>query len=335
MASSRRITAPDPAGGRLLLYTNSYDGTSDLVVDRLGTENVFRLNFDLWRDYRIEITPDGFEICNPLGRSLRLEDVSKVYWRKPAPTLEIFPERGLSPEDCYMEGELWYALRDLVNLLWQKGRLTLVEPFAEHRIGKLVQMNVARKFFEVPAWKFTRGNPWGEKEAEPAVVKSLTLNRVADRSVIYATKIAPQELDPGAPWFLQDYVEAVADVTVVFVRGELFAFELERNFTARSIDWREVSLEPDAPPWRPHVLPERIATAVRDYMAMLSLHYGRLDFLLGASGRYAFLEVNPHGEWGWLDPHGEGGVLEAILRTVSPATPLHPLPVTPAFSMPA
>lgn len=324
-----------PIPGITFLYTNSYDGTADLVVRELGPANVFRFNFDLWADYQVRLGPRDFEIRNPAGLTLRLADVAKVYWRKPLPTREIFPERRFSTEQVYAEAELWYALRDLVNLLWQQGKVVLVEPDAENRVGKFVQMRVAADLFEVPPWKFLRGCPEHLAPGKESVVKSLTLNRVADRAVIYATLVQEAELDSNSPWLLQDYVEADQDITVVFVRGQLFGLELERSFKERSIDWRPVSLEPAFPPWKPHALPEGLASAIHQFMARLSLDYGRLDLLRKPSGDYVFLEVNPHGEWGWLDPQGELGILPAIIHEVSPHTPVHPLPVGPGFAMPA
>jgi hypothetical protein len=326
------MTASSPI---TFLYTNSYDGTADLVVRELGPKNVFRFNFDLWADYHLRLGPRDFEISSPAGLTIRPADVAKVYWRKPMPAREIFPERHAPTEEVYAEAEMWYALRDLINLLWQQGKVVLVEPFAENRVGKFVQMRVAADLFDVPPWKFLRGSPEDLVTGKQAVVKSLTLNRVADRAVIYATRVPEADLDPSSPWLLQDYVEADQDITVVFVRGRLFALELERSFTARAIDWRPVSLEPAFPAWRPHVLPESLAAAIYTFMARLSLDYGRLDLLLTSSGDYAFLEVNPHGEWGWLDPQGERGILRAIIDEVSPHTPVHPLPIGPGFAMPA
>ncbi len=55
------------------------------------------------------------------------------------------------------------------------------------------------------------------------------------------------------------------------------------------------------------------------------LHYGRFDFLL-AGNTYYFLEVNPNGEWGWLDPSGDAGIVDALARELSPDTPCHALP---------
>lgn len=316
-----------------LLYTNSFDGTADLVVKELQQKNVFRLNFDLWADYTLYVDSRGFRIQNPAGQVVTESDIKKVYWRKPIPKREIFPESASSAEDTYMEEELWYAMRDIMNLLWGQGKVVLVEPFAEHRIGKLVQMRAAKKSFTVPDWKFVRGSKEDLIAGKESVVKSLTLKRVASKSVIYATKVQEQRLDPDAPWLIQDYVDAAADVTVAYVRGEVFAFELARTFTKRTIDWREVSLDPAAPRWSPHRLPPSLIIAIQEYMNRLSLDYGRLDLLRRRTGEYLFLEVNPHGEWGWLDPKGEFGLLKAIIREVSPRTPVHPIPVTPAFAM--
>jgi hypothetical protein len=258
--------------------------------------------------------------------------VSKVYWRKPIQVRELFPEKTLSSEQVYAEEELWYAMRDLVNLLWEQGKVVLVEPLAENRVGKFVQMRAAEGLFEVPLWKFLRGSPEHFVAEKQSVVKSLTLSRVAPRAVVFATKVPEGELDPNEPWLIQDCIEADADITVVFVRGQLFPFELARTFTARSVDWRVVSLEPQFSRWAPHSLPEEVEHSIRAYMARLSLDYGRLDLMRRSSGEYVFLEVNPHGEWGWLDPHGEEGVLRAIIEAVSPLTPVHPIPVTPFFA---
>ena len=92
-----------------------------------------------------------------------------------------------------------------------------------------------------------------------------------------------------------------------------------------AIDWRAVALEPGAD-WSPHALPAPVAENLSRLMQELRLDYGRADFLLTAEGEYVFLEVNPNGEWGWLDKDGSHGVLPRILDAVSPHTPIRPLP---------
>jgi hypothetical protein len=115
-------------------------------------------------------------------------------------------------------------------------------------------------------------------------------------------------------------------VTVVFVRGSLFAFSLAReDFPDGVVDWRRARILMEKQNWVPHVLPDVLAAAIRQFMNDMSLHYGRLDFLLDHDN-YHFLEVNPNGEWGWLDASGEAGILNALVHELSPNTPCHALP---------
>jgi hypothetical protein len=69
--------------GVLLLISNSYDATADLLVSGLGKEKVFRFNFDLWHDYHFEITPKSFFISDPSEREIVNDRVAKALWRKP------------------------------------------------------------------------------------------------------------------------------------------------------------------------------------------------------------------------------------------------------------
>ncbi len=256
-----------------------------------------------------------------------------MYWRKLCLTAELFPDREHDREARYVEGELWYVMRDLVTLLRAQGKLVLVEPFAEERVGKLVQMQVAADYFAVPPWKFVLGTAGPALPSGETVAKSLTLGRVRAGAVIYTSRVREQDLDPSVPWLLQAHVEAEQDVTVVYVRGAIFAFESARaGLPAGTVDWRE--RDPSALRWTPHALPPALAAAIRRYMDRLALAYGRLDFLRRRGGDYVFLEVNPNGEWGWLDPRGEHGVLARIIEEVAPWTPTHPIPASPDLPPP-
>jgi hypothetical protein len=295
-------------------------------VSRLGSDAVFRFNVDLWRDYSIDIDACGFTLANPAGRTVTEETLAKVYWRKPQVSADLYPEKSFSKEEQYFQGEIWYALRELVNLQWALGKVVLVEPGAESRVGKLVQLRASEGLFETPAWRFARGVQFPATAGAVSVAKSFTLGRVGAAKALYATKVDASKLDAAAPWFVTEYVPAILDVTVVFVRGALFAFEFPRAlFLDKAIDWRLVALEEDVN-WRPHEMQGEFGDKIRQLMGRLTLDYGRLDFLLTDSGKYVFLEVNPNGEWGWLDKAGAHGVLNRILDEVSPDTSPHPLP---------
>ena len=313
----------------LLLISNSYDTTADLLVFRMGSDKVFRFNFDLWSDYRIEITHGDFFLADPSGREISLDNVAKVLWRKPWSRRAYRPS-SRSPEDRYYDGEVVYALRELVNLLRLNGKVVLVEPFAELHIGKFVQMRVATNYFQVPKYQFRRNMKSAFPENEKIVVKSLTMEPVGNeesRELLFTTRVEDNQLSLSCPWMVQRYIPAEKDVTVAFVYDRLFAFELDRKaFLDRAADWRELPADSRQAPWQPHELSDDIKSGVFGFMKEMKLHFGRLDMLWGVDG-YHFLEVNTNGEWAWLDTEGRYGLLQKVVKEVSPDTTLHPIPL--------
>ena len=306
--------------GDLLIITNSYDVTTDLLLDRLPpAANIFRFNFDQFDKYEVRFDLSGFCIVAPGGETIRGDDVSKAYWRKP---FSAEPENvGLDGVDDYVRAEWRYLLNEVVNQLWADNRFVLVEPFAERRTGKLIQLLHASRYFHVPPFEFISNRA---SEINGVVAKSLS-NELIGGKVLYTTRVEAGELDRSYPWFLQKEVAAPYDVTVVYIRRELFAFRLERDFLSDSPDWRKHISERQQ--WVPFNLPGAVAGVIRDYMNELKLNYGRLDFLLDSEERYWFCEVNPNGQFAWLDLRGEHGLLHVVVNEISPLTEHHRLPV--------
>jgi len=312
----------------LLLLTNSYDATADLLVHHLGPEKVFRFNFDIWSDYAIEITPAHFRILDPTGCAVDVDNVAKVLWRKPWSRNQFRPV-SRTAEDRYYDQEVWYAIREIVNLLWRQQKLVLVEPFAERRVGKFVQLHLAAKHLQIPAYQFRLGLPSAFSPASTVIVKSLTTEPVGDaekRELLFTTKVTDSELSPACPWMVQNYIHAEKDVTVAFVRDRLFAFELDRtSFRDQTADWREMPLDWEEGNWTPHILSDEVTRGIYALMGDLGLHFGRLDFLLAADG-YFFLEVNTNGEWAWLDTDSRHGLLPKVVSEVDPDNARHSIP---------
>lgn len=318
------------AGGRcsqvIFVYTNSYDLSTDALVKRLGNNVVFRFNLDLWREYVIRIYPRKFEISNPSGRSVSCSQVAKFLWRKPLTNQQLFPDRIFPKETNYEEEELAYAMQEVWNRFYLSGRAVLIDPVSDVISGKLTQARIAAKYFHVPDWVFVSGGLLEDDSERVRVVKSLTSLRTDDRSVLFTKNVAISQLAPTSPWLIQDLVVADFDVTVVVVRDSLFAFELSRaEFPKGVVDWRHARKLSPSQAWRPHHLPTDVANSIMQLMEELSLHYGRLDFLL-SNKTYSFLEVNPNGEWGWLDHDGTAGILDKLSKELSLDSPCHPLP---------
>jgi len=312
----------------LFIVSNSYDATSDLLVSRLGKDQVFRFNYDLWDQYRFEISAKGFSLSDPSGRELSGSRVAKLLWRKPISRIAARPTSRTS-EDRYYDGEMLYAMRDLVNLLWLDSKVVLIEPFAEFHAGKFVQLRLAAAHLRVPPYQFRLARDSAFADGQETVVKSLTMEPVGDsedRELLFATKVDDRTLSSECPWMVQQYVRATKDITVAFVYDQLFAFELDREaFLDRAVDWRELPSDWERGDWRPHQLPSDVSSGIFAFMKEIGLHFGRLDFLWSPEG-YTFLEVNSNGEWGWLDADGRYGLLQKVVDEVNPLTAVHPIP---------
>src|SRR6185503_17228853 len=65
-------------------------------------------------------------------------------------------------------------------------------------------------------------------------------------------------------------------------------------------DWRKdgVALLDD---WKRFELPREVEHRLLGLMDYFSLNYGAIDFILTPDGRYVFLEINPVGEFFWLE----------------------------------
>jgi len=296
------------------------------LIRKIGNAEVFRFNLDLWREYTIRIDGTHFAITNAAGRKVESNDIVKFLWRKPLTNQQLFPDRTFPRELVFEEEELAYAMRDVWNIMYFLGRAVLIDPLSDSIAGKLVQMKIASRYFQVPSWKVISGVQIAHESDRSRVIKSLTSMRTGARSVLFTTRVDEEQLSSTSPWLLQDYVAAEYDVTVVAIRDALFAFALSRaEFPAEVVDWRRARNLTPTQTWVPHILPEPVANAIKKFMGDMSLHYGRLDFLL-TNDIYFFLEVNPNGEWGWLADSGGAGILDTLADELSPDTPCHPLP---------
>ncbi|OSS42188.1 Glutathione synthase/Ribosomal protein S6 modification enzyme (glutaminyl transferase) [Desulfurella amilsii] len=295
----------------------------------MGENGVFRFNSDCFEKYKIVLNNDGFEIRDPLDRIANNTNINKVLYRKPSLKQDLLIKpKQLSDEEDYIDKELYYAAREIINLAWMQRKVVLIEPLVDFRVGKFVQLSVAKKYFNVPNYEFRYNTKLKEFNDRDIVIKSLTMQPIDKKQylVLYTTKTKENGLSDNQPWMIQEYIDAKYDITVVFIRDKMFAFELDRrNFIDRTVDWRELSVDKTASNWQVHDLKKDIKENIYKFMNDLKLHFGRLDFLYDDKNYY-FLEVNPNGQWLWLDPKNKLGVIKKFIEEIHPDTPLNPIP---------
>ena len=112
-----------------------------------------------------------------------------------------------------------------------------------------------------------------------------------------------------APVIFQEHVQAEIDLRVTIVGDLVFAAEIASGETAYRVDYR---MTMDKAAMRPHELPEALQAQLLAFMGELGLIYGAIDLRLTPTGDYVFLEVNPAGQWLFIEERTGLPITEAV-----------------------
>lgn len=98
----------------------------------------------------------------------------------------------------------------------------------------------------------------------------------------------------------KDWVPKHHEARVIVVGTTLFTVAIHAESPASHVDWRS-----DHRSLRYEVVepPADVVAAVLRLMKELGLVYGALDFVVTPAEQWVFLEVNPGGQFGWLQMH--------------------------------
>jgi glutathione synthase/RimK-type ligase-like ATP-grasp enzyme len=288
----------------VLLVTNERDIGADFVVDELDRRGVrvVRLNTERLPDCRCTVVPGREWRVETPTRRLRSSEACGVWWRR--------PERPAQPDDV-TDAEwdavvaqwraLCTALATVPGPVWVSPPHALAR--AEDKALQLVE--AARVGLRVPSTIWTSdlsaARVFMREQGDAAFVKSVATAYWEERET--STFVFGRPLDTaalpeesaltGAPVALQQLVPEKVDVRVTVVGESVFAAECD---AAPVGDWRLVA---DAR-WRDHNLPRDLGARALELTRTLGLRFAGLDLLRANTGDYYFIELNPNGEWGWL-----------------------------------
>jgi len=103
-----------------------------------------------------------------------------------------------------------------------------------------------------------------------------------------------------APMIVQAYVPKDVELRVTVVGAAVFAVEIHSQATRHTrYDWRRYDHQNT--PMLVHALPDGVAGRCRALVERLGLNFGAIDLILTPEGEYVFLEINPNGQYDWLE----------------------------------
>lgn len=313
----------------LLIISNSADATANYLSSRLCRADIPFLRIDT--DTIVENASFQFTAGNPRLRAYdtvyRPEDFSNVWYRRPE-QLRLSGEAE-TPEARFALKEWTEALEGFFSHVPKERWMN--HPSANAAASsKLGQLTTASQLgFCIPETLVTQepaaGRNFLEIHSGAVIVKPLGTGYVErdvaqDDSIIFTNEVesshaANLEALVACPTLFQCRVPKAFDVRITCVDEDLMAVRLlalDGNGKQRC-DVRRNNMEDVE--YSAVELPDSVATAVRKLLQHYSLRFAAIDMAVTASGEWVFFEVNPNGQWAWLDLAGGQNHAEAFLNS--------------------
>ncbi len=291
----------------ILIITNSEDKTVDYLNSRLNVPS-FRFDTDNFiTDYEIKYTLDNFTIKNKVNQCrINNNELSGILYRRPVnPKVNIENNQTLSDE-LAIEARLFYEYSiNNLNVKWMShpNNTRIAE-------DKILQLKTAKTIgFNVPDTIIT--NSHNElvsfiQNDKPYCIKPLYLgvHEINGNNFIpYNSKLEKSDdltLVNNFPALIQEYIEKEYELRIIVVGNDLFAIKIDsQNNIDTQEDWRVNNCL--SVPYSLIELPEEIKVRCKKIVEQFNLNFSSMDLIYSKTGDYYFLDLNPNGQWAWID----------------------------------
>lgn len=302
---------------KVLILTNKDDITVDFVVRelrrrkinyyRLNTEDipsVVSINFDINnKEYKLLDKIKNIEI--------NLLDFDSVYFRRPLISDLSYIEGISESEIYYLRSELTFVLEGIYKVLREKYWLNNVYNIREAE-NKIYQLEIAKDIgFNIPRAVISNDidmlKSIGHTYSNDLIIKPIKSGNIKYGDVgkaIFTTKINEEQFEDrerieSFPIFMQSNIHKKVDLRCTVVGDEVFVAEIHSQVENESmIDWRKGK---KILKHKEHILPNHIKKMCIELTQRLNLNYSAIDMILDENNNYIFLEINPNGQWAWIE----------------------------------
>jgi ATP-grasp ribosomal peptide maturase len=295
-----------------LVLTHQFDPTADYVVNELNRRAVPVFRCDpgefpqrLTVTARLDRAKAGWVGRLRLPeREVSLSDVGCAYYRRP--TVFDLPTGMSEQVRRWSAAEARIGLGGLLSSLprWLNHPAAIAS--AEYKPVQLAQASACG--LDVPATLVTNDPAEAARFVRcvgRAVYKPFTPAEITEgeaHRVVFTTPIIASDIDESirlTAHLVQEWVAKRYEVRLTVVDDTFLAARIDAGSEAASVDWRA---DYNTLSYTPLVeIPAVVRTGVRALMARLRLRFGTFDFIVSSDGRWWFLEVNPNGQWAWIE----------------------------------
>jgi glutathione synthase/RimK-type ligase-like ATP-grasp enzyme len=308
---------------RVLLVTTKADLCADLIIGSLEKRSAPFVRWNL-EEFPLKSTAswDAWGASNLQigGEQFSSSTILSAWYRRMVPS-ELPEALGPAGMASFVRGEISNYLEGVFETScyrWvnRPSRVRIAE-------NKLIQLALARSVgFAIPKTVVTNDLLVARgflDDVSRGVVKAISTACISNAQGswnIFTSPVASCNLLPSevqlSPCIFQERLRRKADIRVTVVGSKMFGAEITaRDFPDEEVDWR--ALDSSLLRYQAHSLPPSLQQRMRDFMKQLGLLYACFDFILTIEGDYVFLEVNPSGQWAWIEHETKMEITAAIV----------------------
>jgi glutathione synthase/RimK-type ligase-like ATP-grasp enzyme len=297
----------------VLIVTNDHDEHADAVIVELNRRNVPVFRFhpeDFPHACNVSIEIEDGRIRGELSNAdhrVAFDDICAAWYRRSKNLYMGAVTRTSEKLDDYVKAQ---STATVVALCAGLGTLWVSHPFRLRRgeVKALQLAEASQAGLKIPrtlisndpdrAATFVDGLGGAECAIKPLIAIGVT-DEHGYRLPLTTTLPAghPLESIQLAPTMLQPYVDKAFELRCVVIGDKIFAAKLDSQADEKSrIDWRGGD-----PAHEPFTLPDHVVTSIHRLMRSFELNFASLDMIVTPEGEYVFLELNPNGQWLWLE----------------------------------
>lgn len=298
---------------KVLLITNTSDFTCDYVVRSLK-----KIGADFYRFNTDEIDSAvflSFDFTNNVftlydrPKNLRIDILTfqSVYFRRPE--LPRIGEIDLSQDERqFIQLEIRHTLEGLYKILRHAYWISDVDSIRKAD-NKIYQQIIAKEIgFKIPSGIVTNESSAFQAfvtKNKKCIVKPIYSGQIGwprMKSVVFTSKlenVPEEEQIELSPSYLQEQIEKRYDIRVTVVGEMVFAARIDSQSTRETqTDWR---VGENILPHESISLPDALKIQCVELVKKLNLRFGAIDFVETPKGEFIFLEINPNGQWAWIE----------------------------------
>jgi glutathione synthase/RimK-type ligase-like ATP-grasp enzyme len=297
----------------VLIVTNDHDEHADAVILELNRRNVPVFRFhpeDFPHACSVSIEIEDGRIRGELATAdhrVAFDDICAAWYRRSKNLYMGAVSRTTEKLDDYVKAQSTATVVAVcagLETLWvshpfrlRRGEVKALQLAEASRAGlKIPQTLISND----PARAQTFVDALGETEC---AIKPLIAIGVTDehgyRLPLTTTLPAGYSLETVAlaPTMLQPYVDKAFELRCVVIGDTIFCAKLDSQADEKSrIDWRGGD-----PKHEIFTLPPEVEASIQRLMRAFELNFASLDMIVTPEGEFVFLELNPNGQWLWLE----------------------------------